>query len=351
MSNHTDSKPRGRSRPLPHAVHTVGVEVGLAVGEYGTKKAAKYLSSRPYKMFPKTNVIRPQPFRWGVTRSLGRTGRLLGTKLGGKIPIVGPIIDLFTPSETIMSGSEEMRLLRETRARWAEIDRQGKQGIISKDTADRAKMPWLYKQKHISTGDQLRPRTPFSNIAGQIHVDLLKSQPLTRKSKSLPPLNRIKGLPKFKGGLVPEPKIGNMMKSKQMDRMRKYVPPLRPHKPSVPPPYKHVTSKPTSVRTGSRPFNWKSNAIPPKHLQSTFMPDRPGQPGWGLEVRRSRPTNSLRNMWQQGNRFSPLMSQPVQKRIPVPPMRPFQSNPLRQMSQGLMNPNRARPMMRPPMFR
>jgi hypothetical protein len=38
-----------------------------------------------------------------------------------------------------------------------------------------------------------------------------------------------------------------------------------------------------------RPFDWTSDAIPPARLQSTFRPDRPGRPGWGLSVERSEP--------------------------------------------------------------
>jgi len=190
-----------------------------------------------------------------------------------------------------------------------------------------------------------RPRPPLLNFAGQIRLTL--PQPRKSTKHQLPPLKRIKGLPKFKDGIVPGSNIGDNFKSKYMDKMRKYVPPLQPYKPSVPPLFKHVSSKSTSgVGAHSRPFNWKSNAIPPKDLQSTFRPGRSGQPGWGMEISRSRPANPLRNIWQQGNRFSPLTQQSVQKRISAPPIRPFQSNPLRQMSQGLINPNRARPMFR-----
>ncbi len=171
-------------------------------------------------------------------------------------------------------------------------------------------------------GYKLQPRSPFPNIASQIHVNL----PTPHKFQSLPPLNQIKGLPKFKRGLVPGPKIGDFFKNKQMVKMKKYTPPLRPHKPSFPPPFKYVQSKSTS-----QPFNWNSNAIPPKSLQSTYRPSRPGQPGWGQEVSRSRPASTLRNMWQQGNKFSLA----AQKRISTPPMRQFQSNTLRQMSRGL----------------
>jgi len=381
MSDHTLSKKRDRDRPLPHAVHTIGVEIGLGGIAYGLKKAVEYIASRPYKLFPGTQLIRPQALKWGATRWLGRIGKGLEAKLFGKIPIVGPAIDLLTPSETIMTGSQERRLVQQTRARWENIERQVKQGVISKEAGERAKFPWAFKQKDFSTGNKLRPRPPLPNIASQIHVNL----PQTRKSikRQSPPLKRIKDLPKFKGGLVTGPNLGDIFKSNYMDKMRKYVPPLRPHKPSVPPAFKHVSSMPTSgIGAGSQPFNWnsnaippkplqntfrpdrpgqpgwgqgvqrsrsfnwKSNAIPPKHLQSTFRPDRPGQLGWGLEVSRSRPANPLRNMWQQGNRFSPLTPQPVQKRISAPPMRTIQSNPLRQMSQGLMNPNRARPMFR-----
>jgi hypothetical protein len=68
-----------------------------------------------------------------------------------------------------------------------------------------------------------------------------------------------------------------------------------------------------SARIPSRPFNWRSTAVPPQHLQTKFHPERPGQAGWGMEVHRSRPASNL----------------------------------LRQMGKGLMNPNRARPMPRP----
>jgi hypothetical protein len=42
--------------------------------------------------------------------------------------------------------------------------------------------------------------------------------------------------------------------------------------------------------TRSRPYDWRSNTIPPPHLQNTFRPDRPGEIGWGQEVTRSRPS-------------------------------------------------------------
>ena len=47
-----------------------------------------------------------------------------------------------------------------------------------------------------------------------------------------------------------------------------------------------------------RPFNWNSNAIPPRSLQTMFRPDRPGQPGWGMEVTRSPRPGSLAWMGQ-----------------------------------------------------
>ncbi len=43
------------------------------------------------------------------------------------------------------------------------------------------------------------------------------------------------------------------------------------------------------VITRSKPFDWRSNAIPPAHLQGTVRPDRPGQPGWGMVITRSKP--------------------------------------------------------------
>lgn len=201
-------------------------------------------------------------------------------------------------------------------------------------------------------------KLPSSNITRRDRPPMLKlnidrstlQQPRKSVKHKLPPLKRIEipqSLQFNKDGTVKGPDL-DIFKSKNMEKARKYVPHPRPHKPSVPPAFKHVPSMPTSgVGAGSQPFNWNSNAIPPKNLQNAFKPSQPGQPGWGMEVSRSRPANNpLRNMWQQGNRFSPLMPQPMQKRVSTPSMRTIQSNPLRQMSQGLMNPNRARPMFR-----
>jgi hypothetical protein len=109
LNNEKDSKTNFQLGSLPHTIIT---EVGLAVGEhYGIKKIGKYLRSRPYKFYPGTNLIRPQPIKWGVTRFLEQ-GKPLSFKLFGRIPVVGLLIDLFTPSDTIMSDSEEKRLLR-----------------------------------------------------------------------------------------------------------------------------------------------------------------------------------------------------------------------------------------------
>ena len=202
----------------------------------------------------------------------------------------------------------------------------------------------------------LRPRPPLPNIASQIQVDMPKARVQSKFNKSglsqpLPALNRIKGLPQIRDGIVPGPDIGDILGNKQMEKARKHIPLLRKHKPKVPPSFKPTANKQTAG-TGitSRPFNWNSNAIPPKLSQKIFRPDRPGQPGWGLEINRSRPANPLNNMWQQGNRVNSLMQQFPQQRISAPHLRPFPSNPLRQISQGMMNPNRARPMMKP-MFR
>ena len=66
---------------------------------------------------------------------------------------------------------------------------------------------------------------------------------------------------------------------------------------SIPPPALQQTFRPDRPGqpgwglevTRSRPFDWRGSSIPPPALQQTFRPDRPGQPGWGLEVTRSRP--------------------------------------------------------------
>ena len=42
-------------------------------------------------------------------------------------------------------------------------------------------------------------------------------------------------------------------------------------------------------RLQTRPFDWSSSRIPPRELQGSYRPDRPGQAGWGIEVTRSRP--------------------------------------------------------------
>jgi hypothetical protein len=79
---------------------------------------------------------------------------------------------------------------------------------------------------------------------------------------------------------IPAPPLGDLLNGPRMDRIRRHVPPLRPHVPTP------ITPLPMNR---SRPFDWRSNRIPPPELQGTFRPDRPGQPGWGLEVTRSRP--------------------------------------------------------------
>lgn len=97
-------------------------------------------------------------------------------------------------------------------------------------------------------------------------------------------LNRIKGLPKFEDGIVQGSNIGDFFKSKYMDKMRKYVPPPLEHKPGVPPPFKHVSNKPTSdigarfkkswiVPTGqTEPFPRNIAKIPMRDRQS-FLRD------------------------------------------------------------------------------
>jgi hypothetical protein len=55
------------------------------------------------------------------------------------------------------------------------------------------------------------------------------------RSRPVPALNRIKGVPKLtKEGFVPSPEVGGLFNSKRMDRIRKYVPALRPHRAGVP---------------------------------------------------------------------------------------------------------------------
>lgn len=92
-------------------IHTVGVEAGLAGASYGAKKTTELIHSRPLTTYPGTNVLRPQPLKWGAVRSLARTGKLLHFGIKG-VPLVGQLVDLFTSSDTIMSHEEEKRYLR-----------------------------------------------------------------------------------------------------------------------------------------------------------------------------------------------------------------------------------------------
>ena len=87
---------------FPHWAHTIGVEVGLAVAEHGLHTASRVIASR------------------GVASALGGAAKAIGTKAFG-IPVIGPVIDILTPSHTIMSGSAERRLMRMERARAAGI--------------------------------------------------------------------------------------------------------------------------------------------------------------------------------------------------------------------------------------
>ena len=95
---------RKSSRPIPHWIHTIGVETVLKTGEHITKKTsehiAKRISSMPYKTYPRNILIKPQPYRWGIVRLLEKI-KGIGKFGARKIPIAGPIIDLFTPSNTI----------------------------------------------------------------------------------------------------------------------------------------------------------------------------------------------------------------------------------------------------------
>lgn len=103
-------------------------------------------------------------------------------------------------------------------------------------------------------------------------------------------LTKIKGLPKFKNGLVVGPKIDDIMKNKYMDKIKKYDPSLRPHKAGVPPSYKHNVN-----RTSNR-LSKTSNSVL---------------------------NNRLRRIWDQGNRPR------------------YQVGSLRWMSEGLRSPRRS----------
>src|ERR1043165_3726355 len=83
---------------LPHALHTIGVEVGLAAAEQTLHVASKAVASS------------------AVGSVLGGAARIIGTKAFG-IPVAGPLIDLLSSSHTIMSGAAERRLMRLERAR------------------------------------------------------------------------------------------------------------------------------------------------------------------------------------------------------------------------------------------
>jgi hypothetical protein len=189
-----ENQHEGRSRPVPHAVHTVGTEVLLGFPEL----VAKALEKIPYAVYPGTNLLKAQPIRFGATRLLGGIGKVLGFKLFGKIPIVGPLIDLFTSSEI----APEKDLVEQDRAMEAAAKRnrpQVEQGVQYKD--------------------------------GTVYF------------------------PKSKEWIFPPETL--------------------------------TLSKLEVPRSQS--FDWSKNIIPPKNLQTTFRPDRPGQPGCGLEVTRSRP--------------------------------------------------------------
>src|SRR5258707_200548 len=105
----------GDKLELPHWVHTVGVEVGLTVGEHALKTVAN---------------------RWAAARvasglAKGAAG-LIGRKAFG-IPVVGPFIDLLTPSHTIMTGAHEKRLIQMERLRESRVQRPVvEQGIAYK---------------------------------------------------------------------------------------------------------------------------------------------------------------------------------------------------------------------------
>ena len=256
-NNRTGQEPKVRSRPLPYATHTVGVEIGLKGAEHATKKGAEYLYSQPYKLYP-SGTIRPQPFRWGLQRFLGRGGRFLGTKVVG-IPIIGPLIDLFTSSDTIMSDSEEKRLLREAKARM---------------TQTQAAIP-----KQIS-----RPIDPFSKKPSRSVLEVKPQMPLDPKYHWVfPPEKITRSRPGFDINKLQQPPLS---KQAQQEIMRKgiYVPGVWG----------------TEVGRSRPGFDINKLQQPPlsKHLEREIMQKGVYVPGvWGMEITRSRPTpNPLREM-------------------------------------------------------
>jgi hypothetical protein len=169
----------------------------------------------------------------------------------------------------------------------------------------------------------------------------------------------------FKGGLVPGPDIGDIFKSNSMNKIKKYNPPLRPHKPSVPPMFKHGLGKlPSHLGTSSRigPTAKSSTFSQPslsQRAQREIMNKGVYVPGvWGTEVARSQPGHSARpSPLPQPSLSQRSQREIMRKGVYVPGVWGMEINrsrpapkTLSYIGRGLGNPNRARPLMKP-MFR
>ncbi len=312
-------------------------------------------SYRTYRFNP--FVIRPANITgYKLAKPRFLSGKLLkgaGKLLGSKIFSVVSDVTL-NPSE-VMSHAEERRGLQKSRAYLTDLERWVKQGFISQDMYEKA-----IDIRGTPAGFRLRfkrPRPPFSNIANQIRVNL--PQPRKSTKRKLQPLNRIKGLPKIKGGLVLGPNIGDIFKSKYMDKIRKYVPPLRAHKPSFPPlrTRKLSYSFLDQVKVADWRLQFMPKTITPKRRTydpSTSTTDRLR----GIEKRAEVRLAEERRMRTLLNKFESSITRPLSRTLTTGRTFPYggagqyvRQNPIRSVRRPLVNPNRTRPMIRPPMMR
>jgi hypothetical protein len=322
---------------LSHVLkHNIPVDVGLGAISYAAEKGAKNLYSRPYKLFPNTNVIRPQPVRWGLQRFLGNTGKFLETKLFGKIPIVGPLIDLFTPSKTIMSGSEEMRLLREARARQAiripkiENIRSPKGKVIGFPPIEVT----LPKNKSNNINNR---NTNFGNKKFSFSPEIFN---LSRQNANTSKDTWLKGINKSRPGVsIPNRPLKSVLK-------------LGPHTPLD---KKHRWVFPPKIVTATQPiFNPLKNLVPQKiNFQPAFAPLK----NMGQKNVQSRPIlNPSKNMRQQGINIKPTnahrgniqqQSHNIARPVPFKPAPAFRPMPVFRPPPAF----RPVPVFRPPVFR
>ena len=155
--------------------------------------------------------------------------------------------------------------------------------------------------------------------------------------KPLPRLRKI--WPPVKEGIIPGPDIGDILNSRRMGQIRNYVPPLKTHKPRVPPPYKHHAYR-WKIPTGQiNPFPPQVSNVLGKHRQDWLRTYYQTNPAAAMRAR-----NEARTIINWAHKH--LTSPPSSIRTPTQ----LGYNPLRQIGRPLVSPNRARPMMKP-MFR